>query len=180
MSSKSIVIGVVVVVVVLGGCFLYTKSDLSDQKMVPPTEEGAQTGTSAEGKKMAFDSFLKQGGSHVCTVHQDVGGTESTGTVYVDGDKVKGEFNTTAQGMTMKISFMNLDGYSYSWSSMSPTMGFKTKINQSAAGAGAGASASGSYSWNAEQIGDYDCQSWSPDASAFALPSGVVFAQVGQ
>ncbi|MEJ0001840.1 MAG: hypothetical protein WDN09_01490 [bacterium] len=38
-----------------------------------------------------------------------------------------------------------------------------------------GAGASGTYSWNADQIGDYNCTAWTADAAKFALPASIKF-----
>lgn len=128
-----------------------------------------------QGKKMAFDVFLKQGvqgASYECTVHQIVSNSDTVGKVWIDGSKVHGEFETAVQDMDITSNFTIIDGYSYSWSSM-PSSGFKIKIPADSATSnptGAGVAAS--------QYGDYDCQPWTPVASKFSLPANIKFTEI--
>lgn len=172
------VLWAVVAVVVLGGGYLLIHHKAPEQN---PAMQG---GTSAPleslnpdadaGKKVPFSEFVKNNnGSYKCTVQQSMSDTASEGTVYISGGNVAGSFNTVAEGRPMDTSFVLKDGYSYTWSSALPGMGFKVKVT--AAAGDASASASGTYSWNADQIGDYDCQPWTADQSKFALPTGITF-----
>ncbi len=129
------------------------------------------------GKKMAFSEFVKKGESSKCEVKQYVSDMTSKGTVYIDGDRIRGDFSTIVDGKTMISSFIMRDGNSYSWSSALPSMGFIVKVDNGA-GSDANANANGAYSWNAEQIGDYDCEPWVADPSIFALPREVTFREV--
>jgi hypothetical protein len=138
-----------------------------------------------DGKKMAFSEFIKNGGSYQCEVSQSVGGTETKGMTYINGDLIKGEYNTEVEGLSVDTNFIVRDGYTYTWSSMMPTMGFKSKISAAgSAGVQAGgivkaeSETSGTYSFNAEEIGDYNCEPWTADASVFALPAGVTFQEL--
>ena len=153
---------------------------------VPATETPANT----SGKKMAFDAFIKRGdGSYVCTVSQYLSDMENKGTVYIEGSadqdkrKIRGDFNTVAEGMKIDSSFVIKDGYTYSWNSFMPKSGFKIAMPKEMASSGAAVTAnqngnSGNYVWNASQIGDYDCQPWTVDQAKFALPSAVTFTEV--
>ncbi len=173
---SKIIITIVIIAAVVGGYFAFSKSDKTSETTSPETTNTP----SASGKKMAFSQFVKQGGSYKCTVNQylgEIGGPSTQGVTYIDGGKIRGEYTTQAQGMSINSTFIVRDGYSYTWTSMMPTMGFKSKIVESAP-AGAGASAQGAYSFNSEQIGDYNCETWTADPSKFAIPSGVTFKEV--
>lgn len=142
------------------------------------------TATAPMGKKMAFSSFIKQGGAYQCTVNQyiDSGYTSSTkGTVYIADQKIRGEYSVQVQGMTITGSVIVRDGFAYTWSSMTPT-GYKAKVTDSpAGGAGVatnGTATTGSFSWNTDMIGDYDCQPWKADESRFQLPTTITFKEV--
>lgn len=131
------------------------------------------------GKKMAFSEFIKQGGAYKCSVQQSVSGTESSGTVYINSGDMRGDFSTTTEGMSIKTNFIMHDGYSYTWSSALPSMGFKVKIDSDIKGDGS-APMQGSYTWDANQIGDYSCDSWTVDSSKFAIPSNVKFTEIAK
>jgi hypothetical protein len=64
------------------------------------------------------------------------------------------------------------DGYMYSWSPMMPT-GMKLKVTPGGGSSGAQGNA------DIQQPYDYDCNTWSGDASQFALPEGVSFMEFG-
>jgi len=173
--SKIILWVVVGAIVVFGGYSLINRDKASDTKLEQNQEE--QGANVPEGKKMAFSQFVKQdGGSYKCEVKQYLSDMENSGTVYISAGKIQGEYSTIAEGKSMKTSFLLRDGYSYTWSDAFPTMGFKVKISQDAAN---NTGASGSYSWNADQIGDYNCETWVANDSQFALPTGITFTEVG-
>src|SRR3989344_8600079 len=127
-------------------------------------------------KKMAFAEFIKQDGAYKCTVTQNVEGTSTQGTTYINNGMVRGEFKTEVKGMSVDSNMIVRDGYTYAWSSAAPTMGFKAKVMMDSTNADA--FASGSYSWNAEQIGDYNCEVWTADEAKFVLPKGVTFKEM--
>lgn len=169
-STIKIIIGVLVLGAIGGGAYYYSTS--------PVKEMQSETATipEATGKKMAFADFVKNDtGSYKCTVHQSVANTDSTGTVYVANKMISGQFTTMYNGQKIDTSFIMRDGYSYGWTSMMPTMGYKVKVDTDTQVANTNAAASGSYSFNAQQIGDYNCEIWTTDESKFAVPSSVTF-----
>ncbi len=125
-------------------------------------------------KKIPFAQFFAQGGSYVCTVNQYVENMESKGTTYMHNGMIRGEFSTAMQGMIMDTHMIVRDGFTYTWSSMMPTMGYKVPV-QASGEADITTTTNGTYSFNAEQIGDYDCEAWSPDLNRFELPPEVTF-----
>jgi hypothetical protein len=120
---------------------------------------------------------MKGGGSYKCTVNQNVGGMDTKGTTYMKDGMVRGEYKTNVQGVSMESTLIVRDGYTYSWSSAMPNLGFKAKVvGDTAPDTNAGTS--GTYSFNAEQIGDYDCQPWTSDDTMFAIPATITFTEV--
>ncbi len=207
---KNIITTIIVIIVIAGGVFLITKKPATPDLTVGGPRGMTQTnenpngpdyqpnrdmnGAQTNGKKMAFDVFLKQGvqgASYECTVHQSVNNVDTTGKVWIDGAgaetgintgsanaKMHGEFTTSTQGMNITSNFTMVNGYSYSWSSMSNT-GYKVKIPaDSTTGTNTNASANGSYSWDASQIGDYDCQVWTAVPAKFELPKSIKFTEI--
>jgi hypothetical protein len=169
--KKNLIIVIIILAAAAGGYLLTQKdSDVSTN----PEVSVSQTPT---GKKMSFSSFLENDkGSYKCVVNQDVQGIESLGLVYISNGKVRGDFSTSVQGMSIDTSFIVKDGYSYAWNSLTKN-GFKFKASGDKGQVNPGTSTSGTYSWNAEQIGDYDCQDWNEDSSVFALPTNITFSE---
>jgi hypothetical protein len=184
MSQTNSIIALVAGLAVLGGAYvLWTPATDVDTTGTPIVlETGAETPTDVSadpaptGKKMAFADFIKQGGSHKCTVNQSVGGTETKGITYVSDGMIRGEYNTTAQGFSITTTLIVRDGYTHTWTSMTPGMGFKSKVVEGVTADGT-TKTSGTYSFNAEQIGDYNCEPWVLDSAMFTLPDGVVFKE---
>jgi len=175
MNIKLITSIIIVVAAVAG--FTYFKTNKTPADIVQEYSVPQQEAPAESGKKMAFAEFLKQGGSYKCTVNQSVAGTDTVGTTYIDGGRIRGEYSTQAQGMNIATTLIVRDGYSYTWTSMAPTIGFKAKVAESTA-VNTGAAMSASYSWNAQQIGDYSCEAWSADEGKFTVPTNVTFKEI--
>jgi hypothetical protein len=177
--SKTTIAFLVVGLVLVGGYFaLNFQKEESAELANKETGEAKNEDTVAKpvGKKMAFSQFIKQDkGSYKCEVSQAMSDIESKGTIYMNGGNMRGDFNTVAEGRSMNSSFIMMGGYTYNWSNLAP-MGVKVKVD--ANGGNASAEASGTYSWNAEQIGDYNCEPWVVDEGTFELPDGVKFTEI--
>lgn len=169
--QKKLIILVILVAVVVGAYFVFGGS-----KEVKNEELGNTNDEQPSGKKMAFSQFLKQGGAYKCEVKQYMSDFENSGTMYISGKNMRGEFSTVAEGKTMTSSFVSRDGYSYTWSSMTPGMGFKIKAEAETSNESAGVN--GTYAWSADQIGDYNCESWVVDTTKFELPKDVTFQEI--
>lgn len=186
--GKSIV-GIIIILILLGGGYYFTRTGDSSQGEMSSntaTTTNSETSTTnhtteqSSGKKIPFVQFLAQGGAHTCTVTQNLpNGGSSSGTLYVSGDMMSGEFTSTMDGKTMTTNIIARDGYTYMWTSMMPTMGFKMKKVSGTASTSAPAGTNHPAGWNAEQIGDYNCSSWTIDQSKFELPTTVKFTLMG-
>ncbi|KND49844.1 MAG: hypothetical protein AB198_00350 [Parcubacteria bacterium C7867-003] len=177
MSNKVIAI-VVGMVVVLGGVYFATRdssSMVSPENSIAVGEQNPSTPTeNTSGKKMSFDAFLKQGGSYVCTIKSGIPNDDVLigGTVFINNKDLRGDFKASISGTQVTNSFISKGGYMYVWNSMTNGTGFKFVVNETSS------TADGSMGFDANQVGDYDCQAWTVDSSKFALPSGVVFTEV--
>lgn len=171
---KKIIVPLVIVVVVLGGYFLFNSKSEKE-----PTVQ-----SESASKKMSFEEFLKKDSdSYVCITEQSVSGLTSSGTMYIANSKdgasrqMHGEFKTSVQGMNIETNFIMKDGFYYSWSSTLPNMGYKMKIQDQPQTGNSGAEVSGTYNFNASQIGAYDCKKWSVDESKFEIPVSIKFIE---
>lgn len=180
-----------VLVIIGGGVFYgvtsYVKHDTetpivgetktqTDTLTVATATDATTTEVKPGGKKIPFAEFMKKGGSYKCEVTQVMANMTSQGTVYIHDSLIRAEFSTTVAGQSMNTNMIARDGYTYSWTSMMPGKGYKTKIATSETSApGANSSTSGTYTWNGEQVGDYSCEAWTADESVFELPKSVTF-----
>lgn len=176
---------IAIIVIVFAGLGLFLINNKSTNKLdTPVVQDSNQTMTenenNSQGKKMAFSEFLKQDkGSYQCTVNQyiDAGMSQSTqGEVFLYDGNIRGDFATQVSGMSILSSVIVRDGFSYTWTNMAP-IGYKVSVidtNNAQSQSGM----SGTYSWNAEQIGDYDCQEWDVDKTQFEIPTQIQFQEI--
>ncbi len=168
---KTIIVVLVVGVVTFGGYKLANKNkqvtEVRTEEQQTPKETQAPT-----AKKMAFSEFAKQNGSYQCTFSQ-ISDFNSSGTVYMSGGKMRGEFKTIAEGREVSSSALIRDGYIYTWSSAAPKFGAKMAVKTEGQ-----VNTSGVYSWDTTQVGDYDCDPWTPDEATFVVPTSVTFTLV--
>lgn len=143
-------------------------------EVVVATTTASTTKEVSSGKKIAFTEFMKKTGSYKCTVTQTVATMTTNGTVYLDSGKVKADFAVSVAGQSINTSMIVRDGYSYTWTSNSPTKGFKTKIATNTTG-NSSSSPKGTYTWDGSQIGEYSCDAWVAEASMFEIPKTVTF-----
>jgi hypothetical protein len=183
MQTK-VMVGIVVglAVVVAGYVFYQSKSSVVDDlsQMGQNNENGTQLAEgegNADGKKMAFMNFVKQGGAYKCEIHQSVQGVDTVGTAYINGGLIRGEYNTKVQGMSIDTTFIVRDGYTYTWNSMLAGQGFKAKVVENVGG-DASTGTSGSYGFDENTIGDYNCEAWTPDIDKFSIPKNITFKAV--
>lgn len=142
-----------------------------------PSETPTTTSDTAADNKFngSLSDLQSRGGDYKCSFVQTNDGSDSTGTIYISGKKMRGDFNTTVKlAADMKVeSHMISDGeFIYNWSSMVPT-GFKMAIDQDAT-----ATPSTSQSFDYNQKLDYDCEVWTKDEAKFALPTEIKFTAV--
>lgn len=138
---------------------------------VAPPAQDEQVGTFEGSTK----ELMARGGNYKCTFTQDVENSKSTGTVYISGTKLRGDFMSvvTAEGSTLNIESHTIsDGaFMWTWSSMMPT-GFKMKVDQTAS------ENINKQGFDANQKLEYTCINWTPDEGQFVLPTTTVFTEI--
>lgn len=176
--SKTTIFSVLAVgAIIVGGYFVFNMKPMPESAQLENSEMQNEVSGETSGKKMAFSEFIKQDkGAYKCEVKQAFSDIENKGTVYMNNGMMRGEFTTVAEGKTMDSSFIMKDGYAYNWSSVLPNMGVKVKVLANTENKGG--DAKGTYTWNAEQIGEYNCEEWKVDESKFALPVGIDFTEI--
>lgn len=171
---KTIITLLVVGGIAYGGYYYFQSKQTMTSAVTPSAqEEQAQVSKKEEMTTVkTFEDYLKTG-SYSCTVTQDIGVAQTQGTVFIDNGKMRGDFNSTVQGMNVNTSLVVKEGYTYTWTSLAP-IGFKTPLVKGAS-ASSTASTSGTYGIDTKKIGSYNCVPWTADASKFTLPTSVTF-----
>ncbi len=180
--SKTILVIIIIAVVIGGGIWVFSahqnkNNEVSSSEINTLPENLSKNSEKASTKKIPFSEFIKGFGSYQCTVNQSVNGNETKGTIYLSKGLLRGEFASVARSLKIDTNFIVRDGYTYTWTSLMPKFGFKTKIN-SENRESSGSQNSGSYNFNAEKVGDYNCEAWTVDQSKFNLPTGIEFREI--
>lgn len=101
------------------------------------------------------------GSTYNCQFTSDNNVANSSGMIYVDGDRVRGDFQNSMKALNtdMETHLIKANGYAYLWSPLTNT-GYKTA----------------SAATNIDPQSLHDCQPWDVDQTAFDLPDNVTFA----
>ncbi len=120
----------------------------------------------------SFKDLMASGKPQKCETSYVSGNITSTGTTYVAGDKMRGDFSSEVEGKTTESHMIIRDQTVYTWIEvMGTTMAFKTSLNTS------NASTTQTRSVDINQRVDYNCEDWTVDESMFVLPTGVTFQE---
>lgn len=159
-----VVIGLGAWFVLGGGQTTNTGDNMDDSSMV--SEESFSENTT-------LDEIAARGGSWKCSVASTGPTADSTGVVYVAGDRVRADFTSEVPQLGSVDSYMISDGeYVYSWSSAAPT-GVKAMV--SLGDGDESTDTSGSETFDSGATLDYECAAWPTDESMFAVPTDVTF-----
>jgi hypothetical protein len=180
MNKTVRIIVIVIILILLGGgaFYLFSKSHkASTQSEQTATSQTPQTATQ---KKSLFD-FFSMAGSQKCTFSDKTNG--GSGTVYVSGGKMRGDFQSANNGSANTAHMINDGKYVYYWTDGEKT-GYKMSfdfVKQQASQVTMGPEnntsqqQTPSQAVNMKQQSDYSCGPWSEDSSLFSVPTDITF-----
>jgi len=178
-KTTKIIVGIIILLIlIVGAYFVFGKKSASNSLQSVKN----QVTTMATQKKSLSD-FFSMTGSQQCTFSDKA--KTSSGTIYTDNGKMRGDFQSTNSGKTMMTHMINDGTYIYYWTEGTKT-GYKmslatvkeqaAKITMAPQNNNSGEEQSPtSGPVNMNQQADYSCQAWSADASKFVLPQDVTF-----
>jgi len=166
-----IVIALAVAAAVGGGVYYAKNNDSKDETK---TENKENVGNEARGKG-SIRSLLSLGKEAQCTVTSTSSdGTKMSGTTYVAGNQMRGDFTMTASNGTKTESHMIRNANDiYVWTG---TQGAKMNISELQSQVKATSTMKGQVDFN--QDVDYECEDWDKDESKFTVPTNVTFVDV--
>ncbi len=168
-----------ILLVIIAGYFLVRPAVVStngDEAAQAESVSQSTQATSSDSRKMAFMDFMKRGGSYKCSITQSIGGMDTKGTMYMHKGMVRGEYGAKIQGADIDTTLVVRDGYTYTWSSMAPNMGFRMKAVGATVDKNVPTTEMSGF--DASQIGDYDCEPWSGNTTTFDLPKSITFTDI--
>lgn len=167
MSKTMIGVVVAIVVVVLGGFIIYSVNK-GGTEVADNTDT---TNVTATTNKVAFVDVVKKGGTLTCSITENRAGTKVEGKIFMGNGMMRGDYVTKENGVNVYSDFIVRDGYTYTWSSLTPTAGIKVAIPV----VGSSDITVNTSSFDVSQVSDYDCKSWTLDQSKFTVPTEITF-----
>ncbi len=166
------ILGVVVVIIILG-LVVYYATNHSSPSGVTNTDSSTSTNVSVKGTSSSgsIRDLLALGKNLMCTIDESSATSTVTGTMYISGNMMSGEFTSSSKGSLGMISHMIRNGDTvYAWSASQGAKMTFTNLT--------GTSAQSKSSVNLDQKVGYKCSDWSVDNSKFAVPTNVKFTDV--
>ena len=164
MTKQYFIYGAAAVVLIGVGLFMLTGAYRGGAGSQAPIRE---SGSMAD--------IIAKGGSWKCQVSHAAPSGETAGMVYVADGKVRGDFETKIPQLGKVETHMISDSsYAYTWTSLMKT-GFKTKVTIPTATSTAPRDTPDMY----HQQYDYQCDSWTSDATFFNIPADITFNEMG-
>ncbi len=162
----------VLMVAVAGGAVAYFQFAGSPESAIEESQSTAESENETVESQAGtfsgtFADLAKRGGNYICTVDHSTDVTRTSGTTYIAGDRIRGDFSSQVQGFNVDSHMVMKEGFIYTWSSMAPA-GFKIPAGEAEGDADAQMQAQ--YA-DMKQSYEYDCSPWSVDESKFTLPS---------
>lgn len=146
----------------------------SNDKNSAPVSNSETAGAKGQG---SFKDLIAMGRPLKCESNFTSEGNTSTGTMYVAGGKMRGDFSSQIAGKETQMHMLVKDQTSYTWiEGAGATMGFKMAITQN----NPAQSGKTAKSVNVDQQVSYNCQSWAEDDNQFVVPSGITFQDQSQ
>lgn len=168
MKNKTVLIVIVLFLLLGGGAYvMMNKSKPAPASPATTEAKPTETTTTASQVKGTLKSLLTAGVPQTCSFTNDTG---ASGSVYVSGGKMRGDFQTTNQGKTFSGHMIIDSGYTYIWSD-ALSRGMKMAMSD----VQPTGTATNSQSMDVNQTVSYSCKPWIPDASVFTLPANVTF-----
>lgn len=162
--KKSITIGIVILLLIGVGAFLFLKNKS------PQNSSGQVTERSASPKTLK--EIFGLGLAQKCTY--------GTGVVYVSDGKMRGDFTAPPESPSGGSHMIVVGNTSYIWMDGSKT-GFKNTFNLDATPPPSTSTEEGSQEpVDLSQPEDYVCENWVVDSSLFDLPAGVSFTDINE
>lgn len=176
MNTKTILITLAAAVVIGGGIWWFTSGN---------DDSASQSGqeTTDLSQAASINELLAQNKNLTCTFSDtDEQGNANSGTVYLAGGRMSGDFSLRAPGEDTINSHLINDGQSqYSWQE-GENDGVKISLEQITANQPSEDTPSEESSSNVSQDEDYnfECQEWSVDESRFSPPGDINFIDYSQ
>jgi predicted RNase H-related nuclease YkuK (DUF458 family) len=171
--NKKLLVGLALILLLFAGGWFFMNSKNKPSNELNLKIEGESK--TSERTSSSLKDLISKGGSQTCKYSTEAG----SGTVYVYGGQVRGDFEMDADGTKLSSHMIVKDSTSYIWTD-GQTTGFKMKFDTSLVAEPTGDKGESSTETNGFDPNtnyQYSCTSWNADKSKFDLPKGVSFTE---
>lgn len=169
--QRYILIAALVIILLAGGWYFYSN------KMggAAPYSQNGSSGSIGDKMSGKLTDLINAGKNLECTFSGETDGYKTSGTVFVSGNRMRGDFNSEAQGKMMDSHMIQSGDTFYSWTT-DPKQGIMMKVSkEDQEELKDDASNLNSQNFDMDKSYDYDCRGWSGDSSKFQPPSDINF-----
>jgi len=149
-----------------------TTQPLEEENMLSDTLSNDSTlEVSADAQIGSLRSLLSYTANTQCDVSTVAQGTSSTGTVYISGNSMRGDFSsTTATSGTIDSHMIKKGDIFHVWSGTNGAIMTTAEMSQ--------ADTQTDLSVSLDQEVNYTCSLWTVDATKFVVPTSVTFVDI--
>ncbi|HZJ18200.1 MAG TPA: hypothetical protein VFD45_01100 [Patescibacteria group bacterium] len=178
-KSKGLIIVVIIILALLGSALYLNLGKSSNTSENKTNSMDKSNQTAGEMVKGTIKNLFGAGKNVKCAINSAE--NNGTGTVYVAGKKMRGDFTSQVEGKTVKSHFIQDEEFSYIWSS-EMDQGIKMKADLGTEETSASNSKENStvknQTMDLNKEVDYKCSNWTVDNSKFTPPSNIKFSDL--
>lgn len=176
-KQKQLIVGVIIIAFLLlgvGGYFLFGKNLGAPSQNQTTNSNDTSTKAQDNSAMSSLIDLVTSGKTTQCTFDVTADSGNSKGTIFITGEKMRGDFETTTQDGKTSQMYMIRDGNMYyMWGGELPG-GIKMTFNVD--DLKTNTQANQYVDLNTKS--DYRCSDWTTDASKFTPPSNVKFTDL--
>jgi len=168
---KKVIIAIIVIILIVLALMWFKNKSAEAPTNDTATGETGQVATTT-GSSASLRDLVMSGKPQKCTFSDTRSGATTQGVVYVGGQKVRGDFTMTT-GNQKTDGHMIMDGKTtFVWTSAMP-QGVKFAMSADATTTAASQMSGQAIDYTSAM--NYDCDSWTADASLFSVPTNITF-----
>ncbi|MEO8638185.1 MAG: hypothetical protein ABI430_04785 [Candidatus Taylorbacteria bacterium] len=168
-----IVVAIIVIVALLAGGGIYYAAKKGKPMGEVKSDTDVKTGTSENLQTGSLRSLISLGSSVKCTIGGEGTTGNLSGTVYISGSMMRGDFTMAGAQSSSDSHMINSGGQSYMWTG---NQGIKMKAGET----NSNGSPQSNDSIDLDQNVNYKCSDWIKDDSKFSPPTTVNFADFNE
>lgn len=176
--NKNILIGIGAIVIIAGGAWFFASNNGSTDTDINGTDDTMEQFEEESLSAKTLRELLISGKSLTCDFSHEEDGIEQTGTVYIDGERVRGDFFLGLEDSDEEAHMIRDKEWVYTWGGPfgDEGEGLKVAVRE----VETDNNEVGEYkedTFDIDKETDYACRSWRADEEKFTPPSDITFRE---